>query len=86
MSRFHGKEWSSKKMILSNVEILNAIQNGYFDISPLIGKDPSRPPFNTSAVDLRLGSQLSVFNKSVPAAFDLRKGNLANFLHANSTK
>ena len=41
-------------MILSNVEILAAIQAGKISVSPLAGQDPSAAPFNTSAIDLTL--------------------------------
>jgi dCTP deaminase len=74
-------------MILSNVEILKAIERGDFNITPLAGKDPTRAPFNTSAVDLRLGPQINVFKSDgVPVNFDLRKPGLANFLHMHSEK
>jgi dCTP deaminase len=73
-------------MILSNVEILKAIERRHFSITPLAGTDPTKAPFNTSAVDLRLGSQLNVFRENIPAAFDLRKSGLAKFLHDNSDK
>ena len=74
-------------MILSNVEILRSIGSGLFDISPLAGTDPTKSPFNTSAVDLRLGHQINCFpSKGVPANFDLRQPGIANFLNAHSKK
>src|SRR5438552_3581508 len=66
-------------MILSNVEILNGIKNAAFKIDSLAGTDPTSAPFNTSAVDLRLGSQIQV-PKSTAAAFDLRKSGIALLL------
>jgi dCTP deaminase len=47
-------------MILSNVDILEAIDAGRISIDPLMGRDVSRPPFQTSAVDLRLDSTITV--------------------------
>jgi dCTP deaminase len=70
-------------MILSNIEILRCIKAGHFNISPLAGNDPTKAPFNTSAVDLRLGPQISTL-KNRPVAFDLRKPGLASFLAENS--
>ena len=73
-------------MILSNKEILKALSDKRFSIKNLAGNDPSEKPFNTSAVDLRLGSEIIIPNSTVPAAYDLRKSNIASFLAANSRK
>lgn len=66
-------------MILSNRDIIEGIEKGYFDINPLAGKDPTKAPFNTSAVDLRLGAQIQI-PKKAPAAIDLRANQIAPFL------
>ena len=47
-------------MILSNVDILSEIDAGRINIEPLAGRDVSRPPFNTSSVDLMLARTLSI--------------------------
>lgn len=73
-------------MILSNVEILNAIRSNRISIIPLAGDDPSQPPFNTSAIDLRLGTEVTVPRTTSPVQLDLRKPGIARFLHANSEK
>ncbi len=70
-------------MILSNLEICAAIREKRFLIEPLAGNDPAQSPFNTSAVDLRLSSEIFV-PKGGPAAIDLRKGGIAPFLASNS--
>jgi dCTP deaminase len=69
-------------MILSNVEIIRALKGGEIRIDPIAGIDPTRSPFNTTAVDLRLGSRLSR-PKHIPAGIDLRKGKIAPFLADN---
>jgi len=73
-------------MILSNVEIHKAIDEGRLIITP----DPQPRnceengcPYDTTAVDLHLASSLSVPN-SGPFAYDLRKGGIATFLARNS--
>ena len=47
-------------VILSNVDILTAIDEGRIKIENLMGRDVSRPPFNTSSVDLRLAPSITV--------------------------
>lgn len=47
-------------MILSNGDILSAIDAGRISIEPLEGRDVSRPPFNTSSIDLRLAPTVTV--------------------------
>src|SRR4051794_30020672 len=71
-------------MVLSNVEILAAIQRGEISIANLAGFDPAEKPFNTSVVDLRLGTEISIPKRDLPAQFDLRQGGIASFLAANS--
>ncbi len=70
---------SCRRVILSNREILSGIAAGRFNISPLAGHDPTISPFNTSAVDLRLNTQIQV-PKRHPAALDLRQPGIAEFL------
>ena len=73
-------------MILSNVEIHKAIDEGRLIIAP----DP-RPrnceeigcPYDTTAVDLHLSSSLSI-PSSGPFNYDLRRGGIATFLARNS--
>ncbi|HTU66530.1 MAG TPA: dCTP deaminase [Steroidobacteraceae bacterium] len=66
-------------MILSNVEIVRCLGEKYFEIEPLAGTDPSQPPFNTSAVDLRLGDEILVPDSHSPVQLDLRKPGIAPF-------
>ena len=72
-------------MILSNVEILRAIKSGRLEIGDLTGKeDPSKPPFNTTSVDLHLGNSVGV-PKAVLATIDFSNpGSIKEFLGANS--
>jgi dCTP deaminase len=58
-------------MILSNVEILDAINVGAIRIEPLAGRNPSDKPFNTSAVDLRLDPTITVPRKSGGVSYRL---------------
>lgn len=71
-------------MILSNIEIVKAIQSQKIEIEPLAGVDPALPPFNTSSVDLRLAPDISV--PKVDAGVTLRpsRGRLAQILASNS--
>ena len=66
-------------MILSNVSIHEALDKGWLIIDP--EPTPRRKvegglkcPFQTSAVDLRLGSEIAYFKEGIPAQIDLRKG------------
>lgn len=71
-------------MILGNVGILQAMREGRLRIGDLDGtEDPGLPPFNTSAVDLHLGTKLAV-PRSAPAAYDLRTQGIAKYLTDNS--
>jgi dCTP deaminase len=75
-------------MILSNVEIQRAIDEGRLRITP----DPIRTPtvdspssmYNSSSVDLRLAEHISILGGG-PFTFDLSSGGLAGFLTQNST-
>jgi dCTP deaminase len=71
-------------MILSNSEIVAAINSKRIAIDGIAGLDPSEKPFNTSAVDLRLGSEISVPHMDAPVALDLRLPNIAPFLAKHS--
>jgi dCTP deaminase len=68
-------------MILSNIAILDAIERGALKIEHLAGRDPSASPFNTTAVDLRLGTEILVPKSDQPLALDLRKKGISSFLH-----
>lgn len=66
-------------MILSNVGIHEALDKGWLKLSP--EPQPRRRtehgpkcPFQTSAVDLRLGTEVAFFKEGIPAQIDLRKG------------
>jgi dCTP deaminase len=72
-------------MILSNRGIQGALDQGRLVIQP--EPSPREPivngpacPYNTTAVDLRLGRFISVPKRDEPFNFDLRKGGLAKFL------
>ena len=75
-------------MILSNVEMHRALDEGRLIIepqptprTPSLGQDC---PFGTHSVDLRLGDEISV-PKSGPFVYDLTKpGNLADLIRRNS--
>lgn len=60
-------------MILSNAEIVRCLDEGLFSIDNLAGHDPTQPPFNTSAVDLRLAKEIHVPEENVPAQIDIRR-------------
>lgn len=75
-------------MILSNLEIHKAIDEGRLVITP----DPQPRnseeigcPYGTTAVDLHLSRSLAI-PQSGPFAFDLRRGGIASFLTRNSKK
>lgn len=71
-------------MILSNSEILRAIKDGYLKIGEMTGDEkPGMEPFNTSSIDLHLATEISRLKKA-PAAFDLRKPGLQQYLKQNS--
>ncbi len=75
-------------MILSNLEIHKAIDEGRLIINPdpqprNSGEDGC--PYGTTAVDLHLSKALS-FPSDGPYVFDLRKGGIAHFLARNSTQ
>jgi dCTP deaminase len=66
-------------MILSNVSIHEAFDNQWLKIAPepaprATTQGGPKCPFQTSAVDLRLGSEIAFFREGIPAQIDLRKG------------
>lgn len=66
-------------MILSNVSIHQALDNGWLKLDPepnprQLQEVGSKCPYQTSAVDLRLGSEIAYFKEGIPAQIDLRKG------------
>lgn len=70
-------------MILSNSEIQKAINEGHIIIEPspdVPSFDKPDSPFNTTALDLRLGNTVSIPKEGQPFAFDLRRGAIASFL------
>jgi dCTP deaminase len=73
-------------MILSNVEIHRALDVGDIVIKPEPTprspslSDASACPYQTTAVDMRLASDISIPDLQAPFTFDLRKGGLAPFL------
>jgi len=73
-------------VILSNVEIVRCLSEAAFSITPIPGTDPTQPPFNTSAVDLRLGDEILVPDKSAPIQLDLRKPGIAQFWAKHSVQ
>lgn len=73
-------------MILSNNQILDGLKKGLFKIDPLDGFDPTKEPFNTSAIDLRLASEIVVPSCEDPVTLDLRKQGIAKFWAKNSKR
>lgn len=68
-------------MILSNVEIIRCMSAGLFTIGGIAGLDPTKPPFNTSAVDLRLGDEIFVPDQvPTPSQLDLTNPGIAQHL------
>jgi dCTP deaminase len=70
-------------MILSNVSIHEALDQGWLKLDPepqpreIDG--PQKCPYQTSAVDLRLGSEIAYFKEGIAANIDLRKGDFNAF-------
>lgn len=74
---------TSGGVILSNVDILAAIDAGDLSITPLAGRDPSAPPFNTSAVDLRLAPTILVPKTGDPITYRLDASYSADYIGRN---
>src|SRR4051794_19108758 len=76
-------------MILSNASILEALDKGWLKIDPepeprsKIEGGP-KCPYQTSAVDLRLGSEIAYLKDGIPAHIDLRKGDFNKLFGPNS--
>jgi dCTP deaminase len=75
-------------MILSNVDIQNALDQGRLVIDPC--PQPRRPdqgvecPYQTSSVDLRLGHEITRLKDARSISFDLNSGSLKKTLADNS--
>lgn len=76
-------------MILSNNAIIRALESGHiilepkpFPATPQGGSDDC--PYQTSAVDLRLGKEVSWINKKLPIHINLKDGGLSKLLADNS--
>jgi len=66
-------------MVLSNSEIFNAIEQGYIQITPRPispSSDHSDSPWNTTSLDLRLGSTISIPKERQPFVFNPKSGDL----------
>jgi dCTP deaminase len=78
-------------MILSNDEIFKALDERRLIIDPEPSpRDPvTNPggewPYSTSAVDLRLGDEISWFNDGLAINIDLRRGRFADLFGPNSS-
>lgn len=73
-------------MILSNAEIYKAITSGRIKITPtpkVPTLDDSDTPYNTTALDLRLGNTISLPKENQPYTFDLTAGKVAEFFKNN---
>ena len=75
-------------MILSNVEIHRALDDGRLIIrpepSPRFPDPDSDCPYQTSAVDLRLGNEISYFKEGLALDINLRRGSFAQLFGPNS--
>lgn len=75
-------------MILSNTEIHAALKDGRLIIEPV--PKPDLPdstgacPYATSAVDLRLGNEISYFKEGFPFDINLKNGAFASLFGPNS--
>jgi hypothetical protein len=72
-------------MILSNIEIIQAIELGKIKIDQIAGVNPALPPFNTSSVDLRLAPRIAVPQKDETVTLRPSKGRLASILTKNAS-
>ena len=65
-------------MILGNHALLGALNAGWFAIDAtdphLSMLDPSKPPFNASALDLHLGTEIAVPSSDTPTSIDFSSG------------
>jgi dCTP deaminase len=71
-------------MILSNVRIQQALDDGDIVLSPEPRRKPTRDDpscaYDPSSVNLRLSENISIPQEGKPFTFDLRRGGLAPFL------
>lgn len=78
-------------MILSNVELHRALDERRLVLDPEPGPRTAEDgqsdcPFQSSAVDLRLGNEISYFNNDIPINIDLRRGGFARLFGPNSRR
>jgi dCTP deaminase len=71
-------------MILSNTDILAAIDAGDVLVEPLGGRDPTDAPFNTSSLDLRLARTISVPRQNDPVSYRLDAQYSSKYIDRNS--
>jgi dCTP deaminase len=71
-------------MILSNIEIIRAIESGAIALDQLpYPYNPANSPFNTTSLDLRLGSEI-VIPQQGPVTLNPSRGGIAQYLANNS--
>lgn len=78
-------------MILSNVEIQRALDEKRLVIDPepqprTLGPNGGDCPYQTSAVDLRLGSEISYLDKNLPFDINLGRGGFATLFGPHSKR
>lgn len=77
-------------MILSNTSIQAALARGWLIVDPRpepLHPQPHRDcPYQTSAVDLRLGDEIAYFKEGLPINIDLRRGGFAALFGPNSER
>ena len=75
-------------MILSNLEIHRALDEGRLVIdpqpAPRFKEGNTDCPYQTTAVDLRLGNVISYFREGIPFDINLRQGSFARLFGPNS--
>lgn len=75
-------------MILSNVNIHEALDKGWLKITPEPQPRTTTPgaecPYQTSSVDLRLGHEIAYFKEGLGINIDLRRGSFADLFGPNS--
>jgi dCTP deaminase len=70
-------------VILSNREVLAAVADGGIVIDPPLHDDLKKPPFNSTAIDLRLGPKITV-PRTAPVALRLDRTYDARYVALNS--
>jgi dCTP deaminase len=77
-------------MILANIRIHEALDNGWLKIQPEPQPRYKAPgtdcPYQTSSVDLHLGSEISYFKEGLAISLDLRRGSFADLFGPNSER